>query len=394
MADHIIDQRIRMYYNQGLTQAEIALCLSVRDGFQISPRHLRRRLARLQLYRRRLSDAAEIVNFISNQIRGPGRLHGYRMMHERCRLAGLRVTRDMVQEIQSHLDPEGVQQRRGTRLRRRCYSVPGPNYLWHMDSYDKLTPFGIGINGCIDGFSRHIIWMQANSSNSNPKVIAAYFMNAVTGPGGCPKIIRSDLGTENVHVNRLQHLFREDETGVVHGPCVFQGRSTANQRIESWWGIYRRQNASYWRDVFQEFQATGDFNGDFIDKGLIQFCFLKIIQNELDTVVTMWDNHRIRPGGNGHPNYHGKPCLMYNVPELYHTQDYLHPLQYERVGIVLQEDICLWKTDIPCDHDLHELCLMVMEENNIALCHNATEAIRLYKDLRPLIRALLPEPHL
>ena len=41
MADHIIDQRIRTYFNQGLTQAEIALCLSVRDGFQISPRHLK-----------------------------------------------------------------------------------------------------------------------------------------------------------------------------------------------------------------------------------------------------------------------------------------------------------------------------------------------------------------
>ena len=37
MADHIIDQRIRTYFNQGLTQEEIALCLSVRDGFQISP---------------------------------------------------------------------------------------------------------------------------------------------------------------------------------------------------------------------------------------------------------------------------------------------------------------------------------------------------------------------
>jgi hypothetical protein len=103
--------------------------------------------------------------------------------------------------------------------------------------------------------------MQANSSNSNPKVIAAYFVNAVTELGGCPKIIRSDLGTENVHVNRLQHFFREDETGVVHGPCVFQGRSTANQRIESWWGIYRRQNASYWRDVFQELRQLETLMG-------------------------------------------------------------------------------------------------------------------------------------
>lgn len=83
---------------------------------------------------------------------------------------------------------------------------------------------------------------------------------------------------------------------------------------------------------------------------------------------------------------------MFSVPELYHAQDYLHPLQYERVAIALQENICLWKTNIPCDPDLHELCLLVMEENNISQCHNAPEAIRLYRNLRPLIRALLPEP--
>lgn len=136
-----------MYFSQDLTRAEIALCLSVRDGIQISPCHLRRRLARLQLHRQRLSDPAEIVNFISNQIRGPGRLHGYQMMHERCRLAGLRVTRDMVQEVQSHLDPEGVQQWRRTRLWKRSYSVPGPNYLWHVDSYDKLPVATKAVHG-------------------------------------------------------------------------------------------------------------------------------------------------------------------------------------------------------------------------------------------------------
>ena len=29
--------------------------------------------------------------------------------------------------------------------------LQGPNYLWHMDSYDKLKPYGISIHGCIDG---------------------------------------------------------------------------------------------------------------------------------------------------------------------------------------------------------------------------------------------------
>ncbi len=42
------------------TQTEIALCLSVRDNIQISTRHLRRRRARLKLYRRsHFSDAAD-----------------------------------------------------------------------------------------------------------------------------------------------------------------------------------------------------------------------------------------------------------------------------------------------------------------------------------------------
>ncbi len=35
-----IDQCIRLYFNQGLTQTEIAPCLSVRDNVQISARHL------------------------------------------------------------------------------------------------------------------------------------------------------------------------------------------------------------------------------------------------------------------------------------------------------------------------------------------------------------------
>ncbi len=53
------DRRVRLYCNQGLTQAETALRLSIRDNIQISTRHLRRRRAWLKLYRRsHFSDAA------------------------------------------------------------------------------------------------------------------------------------------------------------------------------------------------------------------------------------------------------------------------------------------------------------------------------------------------
>lgn len=46
-----------------------------------------------------------------------------------------------------------------------------------MDGYDKLKPYGFAINGCIDGFSRYIVWMEAYTTNDNPKVIADYFIS-------------------------------------------------------------------------------------------------------------------------------------------------------------------------------------------------------------------------
>ncbi len=56
-------------FDQGLTQTEIALCLSVIDDLHISVRHLRRRLSGLQLYIRQYSDPERVVNFIASQLR-------------------------------------------------------------------------------------------------------------------------------------------------------------------------------------------------------------------------------------------------------------------------------------------------------------------------------------
>ena len=75
-------------------------------------------------------------------------------MHLRCTFAGYKVSMENVRLILKVLDPEGVEIRRRRRLVRRRYYAKGPNYSWHVDSYDKLKPYWIAINGCIDGFSR------------------------------------------------------------------------------------------------------------------------------------------------------------------------------------------------------------------------------------------------
>ena len=47
------------------------------------------------------------------------------------------------------------------RLRRRVYHSCGPNYVWHINGYHKLKQYRVAISGCIDGFFRKMIWLEA-----------------------------------------------------------------------------------------------------------------------------------------------------------------------------------------------------------------------------------------
>lgn len=144
----------------------------------------------------------------------------------------------------------------------------------------KLKRYGICINGCIDGFSRHIIWLKAGSTASDPKVIAGYYLGAVKTLRGCPSRLRGDLGTENGVVKRIQmvlcDLYKAANTG--NSTAYLEGRSTANQRIESWWSILRKHMGQYWINLFESLRDSALFDGSFLDKSLIQFCFMDIIQ--------------------------------------------------------------------------------------------------------------------
>ena len=67
------------------------------------------------------------------------------------------------------LDPNGVQKRTRGRLVRRQYQNPDLKFVWHIDAYDKLKPYSIAISGCIDGYSRYVIWLEAVTMNSDPR---------------------------------------------------------------------------------------------------------------------------------------------------------------------------------------------------------------------------------
>ena len=108
------------------------------------------------------------------------------------------------------VDPAGVDRRLRNRPRRRNYRGEGPNYIWHVDGYNKLKPFGFCIHGCIAGYSRRILWLEVGTTKNYPCVPAKYFLDFVHSVRGGPNIVRADNGTENVNMAAIQCFFRRE----------------------------------------------------------------------------------------------------------------------------------------------------------------------------------------
>ena len=64
------------------------------------------------------------------------------------------------------LDPAGVDARRRRTLIRHLHYSKGPNWVWHLDGYDKLKPFGF--EGTVDAY---YAWLNFLKSNKDPKEV-------------------------------------------------------------------------------------------------------------------------------------------------------------------------------------------------------------------------------
>ena len=159
---------------------------------------LKRKLKQYKLHRNKVEfDPQVLRNAIVDIIDRPRSSVGYRSVWHALQQKGIRVPRSKVEEIVRELDLDGVEVRKTHRLRRREYTCPGPNKVWHADCYDKMKPFGFPVYGCIDRERRKVLWLYVTRSNNLPDNIAAYYLDAVPEHGGCPLELYTDLGTEN-----------------------------------------------------------------------------------------------------------------------------------------------------------------------------------------------------
>ena len=242
MMEAIVDQ----YFHAGFKYKEIISLLERCHRKKVSLRTLHRLLRQQNLYRKVIQSLVpDIVSFIQNELQGSDSCIGYRAMQQRCIKNQLNVLRGIVAQIMKELDPVGVDARQRKTLRCRLYYSKGPKWVWHLDGYDKLKPFGFQIHGCIDGYSRRVLWLNLLKSNKDPKEVCNLFVNYLTVIKGVPRKIVADRGTENVFIAGSQRFLRRNHEDDLPTYLSFLfAKSIANQRIEAFWSQFQRSQWS------------------------------------------------------------------------------------------------------------------------------------------------------
>jgi hypothetical protein len=258
----VLDEILTRYFHSWSPYRLIVARLRVVHGLRRSLRWLKQQFKRLELYRRSnpfLTPVAIVRNSIQHYISGSGSLSGYRTVWKVLRdHYKLNVKRDTVMRLMQEISPFTAQRRHGKKMKRRVYISKGPNFAWHVDQYDKLSRYGFHIHGCIDGFSRKVMWFKIGPTNRDPAVVVSYYLETIESVGGCPRVICSDRGVENSKIAESHIAFRLLHSDHNSGNKSYRYvTSPRNSRIESWWSQLRRHKSDWWIEHFRLCHCKG-----------------------------------------------------------------------------------------------------------------------------------------
>ena len=207
MEDLDLKEELQKYVRQGLKRDEI-LNFMERDfgDYAWSLRTRDRRMRHFDIrYTNTDVTVEEVKSAVRKELDGPGKLLGYRAMHNNIRQEYLlNVPRNLVHAVIFDADPEGLEARCPTVKKGKTkghFSTKGTNWVHSMDGHDKLmgyqnSTFPLAIYGSIDTASRKILWLKIWTGNSDPKRIARWYSEHLHENRTIASHIRIDRGNE------------------------------------------------------------------------------------------------------------------------------------------------------------------------------------------------------
>ncbi|KAK6062461.1 hypothetical protein SCUP515_13347, partial [Seiridium cupressi] len=291
---------LKYYFEEAQTDEQLVETLR-NEGHSVTRRGVVTIRKSLDIYRRMDYDQIagrrqELIEFFNHAGRSTillprlSRRNLYDHIHQQARIN--LATLPMFQTFREFYADE-IRERQEKVLRRRGgWTVPGPNYIWSIDGYCKLRAYGFEIYAAIDAYARFITWFYCGISALTEKSIAAQYINVVGQHGFIPMVIRSDRADETMIAGTMHYwlakgakdnrppkprrnnegelefiipgedgkrvklslkdldpnapLYHESGSTLAPRDVWCYGKSTANQRIESWWNQLAKSRASFW----------------------------------------------------------------------------------------------------------------------------------------------------
>lgn len=207
---------------------------------------------------------------------------------------GIKVPRAKLRSAIHRVDHVNTMSRQTSVIRRRVYSTPYPNAVWHIDGNHKMIRWRMIIHAGVDGFSRLITFIRCANNNLASTVVEAFLQGVSVY--GLPEVVRSDHGGENVDVWRYMLSIHQDPS------CIITGNSVHNERIERMWRDISQNISQSFIATFYELEEEEVLNPDNeVDIFCLHVVFIPRVNKCLAEFQGSWNNHSLSTEGNMSP---------------------------------------------------------------------------------------------